>query len=508
MTININDILKKRYQIVKKLPSGGQAHIYIANDKNCHNKPVVIKTPINPADKNRLYNEAQSLSKLQHRSIVPILDAEQDWIALEYIDGESLEVYLGTHKKNLEQTKSTIKHNEIVNDFIDSIFKVSIEIVRVICFLHQKQIKHGDLSLKNIIIRDKIHPVLIDFGLIKPSHSNNTSPSRPKTAPFTAPEVSIPPYYLTEQSEIYAIGAILYFCFSESILFNLDYTYLNTGVVSITNSSSTDWLNAHERRIPNSISFVAFKKKSQSSFEKMDNIILKCLEKNPQDRYFTADELLKDILDAYDKYRFDVISEMIHQSLPGERVKESNLEGKSFNCDEICLESIHLIKRTEKNYNYSVDKLFEYIKNDKSFIGKNFTLSLIIFGFPLLMFFIFIIFLLYSMQNSLDSLGERSSAPVSCSCPTPTPCPKSDPQPSPNPATTPVSPTQPTSELSNNDNHGIDSKTLDQYKYQIETESGEILCKSILNKRKEIQKSSDSAFDGDQCQKVKKLKQF
>ena len=154
-----------RYQIEKLVGGGGMGMVYAARDHEL-NRVVAVKLlriagAANTESRARLLREAQTMAKLSHPNLVPIFelgsDQGDDYLAMELIDGPSLDQWLRDSKRDWR---------EIVKVFIDA--------GRGLEAAHHAGIVHRDFKPANVLIGPDGRARVTDFGLSRPDVSKAT----------------------------------------------------------------------------------------------------------------------------------------------------------------------------------------------------------------------------------------------------------------------------------------------------------------------------------------------
>jgi len=265
-----------RYEIIEKLGEGGMGEVYKARDTRL-DRTVAIKAmapalAINPDLRSRFEREARSISILNHPHICTLYEFASyegnDFIVLEYIDGETL-------ASRLE--KGALK--------LDEALRLALQIAEALDSAHQRGIIHRDMKPGNIMLT-KTGPKLLDFGLAKLRAEISASegeqlPSRTITATAKGAILGTLQYMAPEQLEgkdidgrvdIFAFGAILY--------------EMLTGRRAFEGNSSASVIAAILEREPAPISSLV---PVVPPF--VDRIVNTCLAKEPEKRWQTASEL-------------------------------------------------------------------------------------------------------------------------------------------------------------------------------------------------------------------------
>lgn len=269
--IKINDILNKRYQIIKEIGIGGMAKVYEAQDLFL-NKKVALKL-INLENNNvlikkRFLQEIKALLRLKHENIISIHDIfineEYYCLVLELICGKTLKQYL-----NINGSLSVNETTEIFKNILQGV-EAS----------HQKGIIHRDLKPDNILLANDGSVKILDFGI---AIIDNIEIKKNKkqvigTMKYIAPEV-VKLQKTTIQSDIYSLGIILY--------------ELLIGKVPFEDENQKILANKH---IKENIPFI--KEINPEISQSLENIIIKATNKNLAKRYKNVNEFKNDLLSS------------------------------------------------------------------------------------------------------------------------------------------------------------------------------------------------------------------
>lgn len=263
-----------RYSLLNELGSGAMGAVFLARD-NQLGRDVAIKTPRIDADDKELLErfkkEAQIAANINHPHICPIFDvgiqSDIPFITMAYIEGQTLEKYLASGKTlNFRQTVTLIR-------------KISLAIQEA----HRKGIIHRDLKPANIMINKAGEPVVMDFGLAKKTArvgQNVLSEEDVSGTPaYMAPEQFNQNSFIREElCDQYSIGIVLY--------------QLICGKVPFEAESLVDLILKIKNENPKRPSFV-----NPVVDDKIENICLKAINKNPDLRYLNLKEFIIDLND-------------------------------------------------------------------------------------------------------------------------------------------------------------------------------------------------------------------
>lgn len=268
-----NILIKERYRIIQKVGHGGMAKVYKAQDILLQ-RTVAIKI-LNDQfaeDKeflNKFNNEAKSAAQLSHVNIVNVYDIGEDivngkkiyFIVMEYIEGKTLKDYIN-EKKQLS--------NEEIIDF-------SIQIANALRCAHQSNIIHRDIKPQNILIDRNSLLKVTDFGIARVSTSTTITytSSILGTVHYISPEQA-KGRFVDYRSDLYSLGVVMYEMATGQIPFDAD------------NSVSIAVMHIQER--PEEPKFI-----NPMLDEKLNYIIMKLLNKEPSERYISADDLIGEL---------------------------------------------------------------------------------------------------------------------------------------------------------------------------------------------------------------------
>lgn len=215
--------LLHRYRVAKALGGGGFSIVYLAHDTES-GKPVVIKEylPGNQARRingetveslsaettttfnkgmKRFFDEAATLSKIEHPNIVHVTDFFRDnntvYMVMSYEEGRDLRWYIKRHSGRLSEK------------FIRTVFPPLLLGLRE---LHSHQLLHLDIKPANIILRPGGLPLLIDFGAAQSALvGERRSGPHTLTRGFAPLEQHVQGH-VGPWTDLYAIGATMWAC--------------------------------------------------------------------------------------------------------------------------------------------------------------------------------------------------------------------------------------------------------------------------------------------------------
>lgn len=256
------------YQLLDRLGRGGMSEVYLALDE-LHQRKVAVKVVASThADYiERFRREAYAVSTLQHAHILPAYDyGEQEpwhYMVIPYIERGTLHDRLLDGPLTLEEAGALLE-----------------QIANALQFAHEQGIIHRDVKPSNILLRDEHYVYLADFGLAKSLEGGSTitqSGNLLGTPEYMAPELTEGP--ATTSSDLYALGILLY--------------EMVTGQVPFSGETpiAVYWKQIRDQPLPPS-------QVNPNIPPAIERVILRALEKDPQYRYQTANELAQAYIEA------------------------------------------------------------------------------------------------------------------------------------------------------------------------------------------------------------------
>jgi eukaryotic-like serine/threonine-protein kinase len=268
------------YEILSPLGAGGMGEVYRAQDTRLGRDVAVKILPkemsTDALGKQRFQREAKIISGLNHPSICVLHDIGNengvDYLVMEYVEGETLGARLGRGPLTEEQ-----------------ISRYAIQILDGLDKAHRKGITHRDLKPGNIMLTGDGRAKVLDFGLAKevePAEASNNNRDAPTldfateygtpvgTYAYMSPEQALG-RQIDPRSDLFSVGVTLY--------------EMATGTRPFKGRTGTELCDAilHQQPVPPS-------QLNQNISKGLEEIILKCLEKDAELRYQSAAEIAAD----------------------------------------------------------------------------------------------------------------------------------------------------------------------------------------------------------------------
>ncbi|HEY8166485.1 MAG TPA: bifunctional serine/threonine-protein kinase/formylglycine-generating enzyme family protein, partial [Gemmatimonadaceae bacterium] len=271
MIEQLNAALSGRYEIERELGHGGMATVYLAKDLR-HSRVVAIKVLdrelARAIGSDRFIREISIAAQLQHPHILTLIDSgEADgflYYVMPYVKGESLRSKIA-------------REGALPTSEAARLFR---EIVDALAHAHKHGMVHRDIKPDNVMISDR-HALVVDFGVAKAmgdaagQHTLTTAGMSLGTPAYMAPEQVTAESDIDQRADIYAAGIVAY----EMLAGKPPFT-----------GNAQQVMSAHMVTPPTPLSTV-----QPSVPEALSRIVMKCLEKQRDVRYQTADELLTEL---------------------------------------------------------------------------------------------------------------------------------------------------------------------------------------------------------------------
>jgi serine/threonine protein kinase len=268
--IQIGKIFADRYKIIKEVGRGGMANVYQGEDTYLDNRQVAIKVLRSNFENDniaiaRFQREAFAMAELSHPNIVSISDVgeseSQQYIVMEYVDGMTLKQYINEH--------APLSNEEAVN--------ITTEILSAMECAHTHGIIHRDLKPQNVLLSQSGNVKVTDFGIAKALTETSLTQTNTMfgSVHYLSPEQARGAN-ATLQSDIYAIGIILFELLTGQIPFDGD------SAVAIA-------LKHFQENVPSIINI------NKDVPQALENVVIKATAKDIHNRYANVEEMMTDL---------------------------------------------------------------------------------------------------------------------------------------------------------------------------------------------------------------------
>ena len=213
--MSAKNMIANRYEVVQHLGQGGMADVLLAVDTllNRHVAVKILRADLSTDTTSilRFEREAHAATSLSHRNIVEVYDVGDykghHYIVMEYVQGKTL--------KQVIKDRAPLLNEEAVD--------IMKQLVSAISEAHKRGIIHRDIKPQNIIVKSDGTIKILDFGIatakgsMQLTQANNVMGS----VHYLAPELA-KGEPATAQSDIYAMGIVLYEMLTGDVPFKAD----------------------------------------------------------------------------------------------------------------------------------------------------------------------------------------------------------------------------------------------------------------------------------------------
>jgi serine/threonine-protein kinase len=265
------------YQLQRQIGSGGMGVVYLARRVEDYEQRVAVKLIRHGLQSEqalrRFQDERQVLAALSHPHIARLLDGGnldgQPYLVMEYIEGQPIDEYCRTRHLTIAER---------------------VELFRAVCtavqYAHQNLVLHRDLKPGNVLVAADGAPKLLDFGIAKLLNPQawgraaeaTASGGPPLTPEYASPEQIRGGEVLTTASDVYALGVVLYGLLTE----HRPHEAAGRSAYELARSVCEDEPPPLRRWRPDLP-------------RDLEAICLKCLHKDPHQRYDSALALAEDL---------------------------------------------------------------------------------------------------------------------------------------------------------------------------------------------------------------------
>lgn len=283
------------YKILEKIGRGGMAEVYRgfhpALERYVAIKLLGRSLQTDPAFTRRFQREAQTVASLRHANIIQVFNFGSfkggHYIAMEFVEGEDLRVEMD--RRRLENQPFTP----------DETLQLLDQIADALDYAHRHGVVHRDIKPANILLTSDGQVVLGDFGLamLRNRLSQVTMGHSFGTPEYIAPEQAIDSRAAVPQSDIYALGAILY--------------EIVTGQPPFYAESPLSLALMHVNEEPTPPSHYA-----PGLPPPVEAVILRALAKDPEERFPTAQAMVATLRRAWSNAQPQSQEEITHLGQP------------------------------------------------------------------------------------------------------------------------------------------------------------------------------------------------
>ena len=264
------ELFAGRFELIEELGAGGMGIVYRAYDKQV-GEEIALKIlhpeiALDERTVDRFRNEIKLARRISHRNVCRMHELHEDgkqlFITMEYVSGQDL-------KGLIRETKGLTAGKAI---------SIAKQVAEGLCEAHTLGVIHRDLKPQNIMVDKEGTAKIMDFGIARSLRAAGMTAEGMiiGTPEYMAPE-QVEGLEADQRTDIYAMGAILF--------------EMVTGRVPFEGDSPLSVAYKHKNEIP-----IPPRKLNAEIPEPFNKLILTCLEKEKENRYQTAEELLADLI--------------------------------------------------------------------------------------------------------------------------------------------------------------------------------------------------------------------
>ncbi|TVR44361.1 MAG: serine/threonine protein kinase [Planctomycetota bacterium] len=257
------------YRLVRRIGEGGMGEVYLAEQLNMHRQVALKVLHDKWADdeefRKRFLLEARAAGKLSHHNLIQVYDVGKYqgvyYFSMEFVDGVTVE--------------DLIDHEGQV--LVEKVFDITLQVCNALKYLSREHIVHRDIKPANIMITKDGTVKLGDFGFIQSGYDAELLQEGTTlgTPDYISPEQARGDRNLDVRSDIYSLGATLFHMLSGDPMFK---------------GSCSQVMHDHLETEPPDLT------RLRSGLPKdLVRVIAKMVQKDPADRYQSADELIADL---------------------------------------------------------------------------------------------------------------------------------------------------------------------------------------------------------------------
>jgi serine/threonine protein kinase len=291
------------FRLIREVGRGGMGIVYEAEQISLGWRVALKVLPfaatMDPWHLQRFQNKARAAASLEHPHIVPVHEVGCErgvhYYAMKFIEGQSLAEVIAelrlAKEANHRGTENTEKQQNTAvsslcslclggsKDFYKSVAELGIQAAETLEHAHSVGIVHRDIKPANLMMDSHGKLWITDFGLARTAADTGLTMTGDvlETLRYMSPEQALAKHGLVDhRTDIYSLGVTLY--------------ELLTGRPAVEGKDREEILNAITLDEPQSLCML-----DATIPRDLETVVLKAMEKNPEDRYATAQEMTDDL---------------------------------------------------------------------------------------------------------------------------------------------------------------------------------------------------------------------
>ena len=264
-----SELLDDRYEKLARLGVGSFGEVWKVRDiKKAPPMIYVAKIPLSKKLNAKIEKEAQILGRLDDHEGIPkireVIDVENRKVLIqEFVSGKTLD----------EMIEREFEAKEVES--------VVIQLTNVVAYAHELGIIHRDIKPSNVMVRPDGFIKLLDFGAAKELKEKEFSATVTGSRPYMSPEQIMG--RSQKRSDVWALGVVMYVLYTGMFPFYHEVEKVLMDMILEYPPSAPSKFNG-------------------ALDPKIEQIILKCLVKNPENRYLDAGALREEITNSFPGY--------------------------------------------------------------------------------------------------------------------------------------------------------------------------------------------------------------
>ena len=268
--MKMTELIAERYEKIERLGRGSYGEVWKVRDTEREGRALyyVAKIPRNKNFNDKFRQEADICQQLEsHPNAIRIVDVVEHRgrvvLIQEFVAGHSLlELMFGSMEESEKE-------------------RIILQLVDVVAYAHKNRIVHRDIKPENVLIGSDGLLKLLDYGAAKELKDKESSSTMVGSRPYMAPEQIMGESQIA--SDVWALGVVIYMFYTGLLPF-----------VEANQKALMDLILTREPDPPRQI--------EPDIPAELEQIILKCLKKDPKERFADAEVLKKAILDTFPQF--------------------------------------------------------------------------------------------------------------------------------------------------------------------------------------------------------------
>jgi len=268
--MKMTELIAERYEKVERLGRGSYGEVWKVRDTEREGRApyYVAKIPRNKNLNDKFRKEADICQQMEgHPNAIKIVDVVEHRgrvvLIEEFVAGRSLlELMFGSMEESEKE-------------------RIILQLVDVVAHAHKNRIVHRDIKPENVLIGSDGLLKLLDYGVAKELKDKDISSTMVGSRPYMAPEQIMGESQIA--SDVWALGVVIYMLYTHLLPF-----------IEVNEKALMDLILTREPDPPRQI--------EPDIPVELEKIILKCLKKDPKERFADAEVLKETILDTFPEF--------------------------------------------------------------------------------------------------------------------------------------------------------------------------------------------------------------